>query len=56
MIEASRKQWIKFGVALTLYLLFIIWLRSWLGIVVVPFIFDAYITKNSMDLVEEIEE
>ena len=41
MIEASRKQWIKFGVALTLYLLFIIWLRSWLGIVVVPFIFDA---------------
>lgn len=46
MIEASRKQWIKFGVALTLYLLFIIWLRSWLGIVVIPFIFDAYITKK----------
>ena len=46
MIEASRKQWIKFGVALTLYLLFIIWLRSWLGIVVVPFIFEAYITKK----------
>ena len=46
MIEASRKQWIMFGVALTLYLLFIIWLRSWLGIVVVPFIFDAYITKK----------
>lgn len=46
MIEASRKQWIKFGVALILYLLFIIWLRSWLGIVVVPFIFDAYITKK----------
>lgn len=46
MIEASRKQWIKFGVALVLYLLFIIWLRSWLGIVVVPFIFDAYITKK----------
>lgn len=46
MIEASRKQWIKFGVALTLYLLFIIWLKSWLGIVVIPFIFDAYITKK----------
>lgn len=46
MIKASRKQWIKFGVALTLYLLFIIWLRSWLGIVVIPFIFDAYITKK----------
>lgn len=46
MIKASRKQWIKFGVALTLYLLFIIWLRSWLGIVVIPFIFDAYVTKK----------
>lgn len=46
MIKASHKQWIKFGVALTLYLLFIIWLRSWLGIVVIPFIFDAYITKK----------
>lgn len=46
MIEASRKQWIRFGVVLALYLLFIIWLKSWLGIVVVPFIFDAYITKK----------
>ena len=46
MIKASRKQWIRFGVVLALYLLFIIWLRSWLGIVVIPFIFDAYITKK----------
>lgn len=46
MIEASRKQWIRFGVVLALYLLFIVWLKSWLGIVVIPFIFDAYITKK----------
>lgn len=46
MIEASRKQWIRFGVVLALYLLFIIWLKSWLGIVVIPFIFDVYITKK----------
>lgn len=46
MIKASRKQWIRFGVVLALYLLFIIWLKSWLGIVVIPFIFDAYITKK----------
>lgn len=46
MIEASRKQWIRFVVVLALYLLFIIWLKSWLGIVVIPFIFDAYITKK----------
>lgn len=46
MIKASRKQWIRFVVVLALYLLFIIWLKSWLGIVVIPFIFDAYITKK----------
>lgn len=44
-IQASKKQWIKFGVVLALYLAFIIWLQSWLGIVVIPFIFDVYITK-----------
>ena len=44
-IEAPRKQWIKFGIVLALYLIFLIWLRSWLGLIAVPFIFDAYITK-----------
>lgn len=43
MIQASRKQWIKFGVVTVLYLIFLVWLRSWLGLVVLPFIFDAYI-------------
>lgn len=46
MIQASRKQWIKFGIVLVLYLIFLIWLRSWLGLVVLPFIFDAYISKK----------
>lgn len=46
MIQASRIQWIKLAVVLTLYLLFIIWLKSWLGLLVVPFIFDVYITKK----------
>ena len=46
MIQASRKQWVKFSVVLALYLIFILWLKSWLGIVVIPFIFDAYITKK----------
>lgn len=44
-IVASEKQWVKMGVVMALYLCFIIWLRSWLGIIVIPFIFDAYITK-----------
>lgn len=46
MIRATRTQWIKFAVVLALYLIFLVWLRSWLGLVVVPFIFDAYITKK----------
>ena len=46
MIQASRKQWIKFSIVLVLYLIFLIWLQSWLGVVVVPFIFDAYISKK----------
>ena len=46
MIQASRRQWIKFDIVLLLYIVFLVWLRSWLGIVVIPFIFDAYITKK----------
>ena len=45
MIRATRTQWIKFAVVLALYLIFLVWLRSWLGLVVVPFIFDAYIRR-----------
>ena len=46
MIQASRRQWIKFAVVLVLYLIFLLWLQSWLGLIVVPFIFDAYISKK----------
>ena len=42
---APRKQWIKLGVVLLAYVAFLIWLKSWLGVVVIPFIFDAYVTK-----------
>lgn len=40
------KQWAKFTVVLALYLLFLLWVKSWLGLIVVPFIFDVYITKK----------
>ena len=46
MIQASRKQWIKFGIVLVLYLIFLIWLQSWLGLIVVPFIFDAIFQRK----------
>ncbi len=41
-----KKQWIKFGVVTALYLLFLLWVKSWLGLIIVPFIFDNYITKK----------
>ncbi|MBQ9222122.1 MAG: signal peptidase I [Prevotella sp.] len=52
MIDKRKKklnmkvQWMKFIVVLLLYLLFLYWVKSWLGLIVVPFIFDVYITKK----------
>ena len=39
-------KWTKFGVVTTLYLLFLLWVGSWMGLIVVPFIYDVYITKK----------
>lgn len=39
-------QWTKFIVVLVLYLIFLFWLKSWLGLVVIPLIYDAYISKK----------
>ena len=41
-----KVQWTKFIVVLLLYLLFLYWVKSWLGLLVVPFIYDAYISKK----------
>ena len=41
-----KMQWAKFIVVLVLYLLFLYWVKSWLGLIVVPFIYDAYISKK----------
>jgi signal peptidase I, bacterial type len=41
-----KKQWAKFIIVLVLYLLFLYWVGSWWGLLVVPFIFDVYITKK----------
>ena len=43
--EATKKDWIKLAIYMVLYILFLIWVRSWLGIIVIPFIFDACITR-----------
>ncbi len=44
--KLSKMQWIRCSIVMVLYLLFLLWVKSWLGLIVVPFIFDAYITKK----------
>ena len=44
--QAPWVKWVKFGVVTTLYLLFLLWVGSWWGLIVVPFIYDVYITKK----------
>lgn len=46
MRKATRAQWIKFSIAIILYLAFLVWVKSWWGLILVPFIFDIYITKK----------
>lgn len=43
--EVSRREWCKMSLLMLLYILFLVWVRSWLGVVVIPFIFDLFITK-----------
>lgn len=40
------KQWLKFVVVCGLYLWFLAWVDAWWGLIVVPFIFDIYLTKK----------
>ncbi len=44
--KITWKSWTWFVIVLVLYLLFLFWVKSWWGLIVVPFIFDAYITKK----------
>ena len=43
--EITKKQWIKAAVYTVLYILFLIWVKSWMGIIVLPFIIDACTTR-----------
>ena len=43
--QATKTDWIKAIIAIVLYLAFLYWVDSWWGLIVVPFIFDAYITR-----------
>ena len=41
-----KLQWTKFIVVTILYLLFLYWVESWWGLIVIPFIYDGYISKK----------
>ena len=42
----TRKQWLKCLAVSALYILFLVWVGCWWGIIVLPFIYDVYITKK----------
>ena len=46
MKKATNAQWMKFGIATLLCLAFLVWVKSWWGLIVLPLIFDAYISKK----------
>ena len=46
MKKATQPQWLKFAIITLLYLIFLVWVKSWLGLIILPFIYDAYISKK----------
>ncbi|MCD8317635.1 MAG: S26 family signal peptidase [Paraprevotella sp.] len=44
--KPTRAQWVKMIVVVLLYLAFLVWVKSWWGLIVLPFIYDVYITKR----------
>ena len=44
--ENKTMQWAKFVIVALIYLLFLYWVESWMGLIVLPFIYDAYISKK----------
>lgn len=44
--KPTMMQWLKMSFVMALYLGFLIWIESWWGLIVVPFIYDVYITRK----------
>lgn len=43
--ERNAKAWFKAIACTIIYIVFLYWVKSWWGIIVIPFIIDAYVTK-----------
>lgn len=46
MRDILRNKWFKFGIVIVIYLLWVYWVGSWWLLLLVPVIFDIYITKK----------
>ena len=44
--KQPKKNWVMFGIITVLYLAFLFWVGSWWGLIVLPFIYDAYISHK----------
>ena len=44
-VKTTRKALIKMCVYLALYIAFLLWVKSWMGVLVIPFIIDSYTTR-----------
>ena len=44
-VKLTTASLVKMTIALVLYILFLFWVKSWLGIIVIPFIIDNYTTR-----------
>ena len=46
MRDILTNKWVKFGIVIVVYLLWVYWVGSWWLLLLVPVIFDVYITKK----------
>lgn len=44
--DAKKPSWISFGITTALYLAFLYWVGSWWGLIVLPLIYDLYISRK----------
>lgn len=44
--NAKQPAWISFGITTVLYLAFLYWVGSWWGLIVLPLIYDLYVSRK----------
>lgn len=44
--NAKKPAWISFGITTVLYLAFLYWVGSWWGLIVLPLIYDLYVSRK----------